>query len=387
MSGPTPTPKATAAHRARRRSVQDFWHRVSEGQQLDELWNRFMSEASSSARLYQREVAPRFEDAPAGRRKERWKAFLWAFLEKLSPARRVALVLAAIMMVIGPISFRYKQASFDFGIFQLASALLLLLLLALEVADRVAMKRDLEIAREIQGWLLPADAPRVPGLDVAFATRPANTVAGDYYDVFERRTAEGGRRLLIVVADVCGKSIPAALLMATFQASLRTLAATGADLAHLAAGLNRYACTHSQEGRRFTTAFVAEIDPDGGAMTYVNAGQDAPMLRRANGDIERLDSTGIPFGILPDAHHEMSARTLGEGDQLLIYTDGLPEAMNVRQKEFGESGIRESWSQARDAGAEQTVRTLIESVNRFVGDAPAHDDITCLLVQRHAAHP
>src|SRR5205807_4791434 len=108
--------------------------------------------------------------------------------------------------------------------FRLWGGLLMFVLLVLEVADRVVMKRDLEIAREIQLWLLPANPPQVPGLEIAFATRPANTVAGDYYDVFPLPTTEGrSQRFLLSVADVAGKSIPAALLMATFQASVKTL--------------------------------------------------------------------------------------------------------------------------------------------------------------------
>ena len=134
----------------------------------------------------------------------------------------------------------------------------LLLLLTLEIADRVVMKRDLEIARDIQKWLLPATPPEVPGLAIAFATRPANTVAGDYYDVFPRTGQE--QHFLFAIADVAGKSIPAALLMATFQASLKTLSATPCTLDELVAGMNRYACNNSQGGLRFTTAFLADYD-------------------------------------------------------------------------------------------------------------------------------
>ena len=104
---------------------------------------------------------------------------------------------------------------------QSLAGIVLVILLALELSDRVAMKRDLEIAREIQSWLMPTEAPKVPGVDIAFASRPANTVAGDYFDTFFRPNG----RLLIVVANIAGKSIPAALLTATLQASLRTLAA------------------------------------------------------------------------------------------------------------------------------------------------------------------
>jgi len=166
-------------------------------------------------------------------------------------------------------------------------------LLALELADRVAMKRDLEIAREIQSWLMPSTPPSVEGVDMAFTTRPANTVAGDYYDAFFRPN----HHLLIAVADVAGKSIPAALLTATLQASLRTLAAIPSSLPDLVSRVNRYACEQSLDGRRFTTAFLAELEPATGCLTYVNAGHNWPVLRHATGAIERLEAGGLPLGI------------------------------------------------------------------------------------------
>ena len=178
------------------------------------------------------------------------------------------------------------------------AALLLLLLLMLEIADRVVMKRDLQIAQEIQTWLLPGVPPQIPGLAIAYATRPANTVAGDYYDVFPRpgRTNEDNR-VVLAVADVAGKSIPAAMLMATFQASLKTLSTAQVALPELAANMNRYACTTARadcvsprRSSRNTTPIRRTVD-------YINAGHNNPILRRASGQIERLDVGGLPFGI------------------------------------------------------------------------------------------
>ena len=162
------------------------------------------------------------------------------------------------------------------------------------------MKRDLEIAREIQQWLVPDHPPSVPGVDIAFATRPQNTVAGDYYDAFLRPLPPKDSvtpPLLVVVADVAGKSVPAALLMATFQASLSALAATPVTLDEIVVGLDRYCRAHSLEGRRFTTAFLAEIDPKTREMIFVNAGHNDPILRRASGQVERLSTGGPPFGL------------------------------------------------------------------------------------------
>src|SRR5205085_3868935 len=199
------------------------------------------------------------------------------------------------------------------------AALLLLIVLMLEVADRVVMKRDLQIAREIQTWLLPGAPPQIPGLAVAYATRPANTVAGDYYDVFPRPgKTNDENRVVLAVADVAGKSIPAAMLMATFQASLKTLSTAQVALPELAANMNRYACTNSQGGLRFTTAFLAEYDAVQRTLDYINAGHNNPILLRANGSIERLDIGGLPFGILPEVKYEDATIALAPGDWLVI---------------------------------------------------------------------
>ncbi len=254
------------------------------------------------------------------------------------------------------------------------------------------MKRDLEIAREIQGWLMPAEAPAVPGVDIAFATRPANTVAGDYYDAFFRPAAPGSpasgdeARLLLVVADVAGKSIPAALLMATLQASLRTLAALPGSLPELVGRLNEYACAQNRGGSRFTTAFLAELEPATGRLTWINAGHNWPVLRHASGQIERLETGGWPLGFSKSAGYECGETTLGANDLLLIFTDGLVEAENDREDEYGEPRMLETLSAAAKPGMENrsardVLRQLMSSADKFVGPTRQHDDITCLVLR------
>src|SRR5439155_20822551 len=153
---------------------------------------------------------------------------------------------------------------------------------------KVTMKRDLENALAIKMWLVPSEPPNVPGADIAFATRPQNSVAGDYYDAFYP-DAENKERLVVVIADVAGKSVSAALLMATLQASLRTIAGEGVPVAELVTRLNRYASAYSLDGRRFTTAVLCEYDAAPRCLTYVNAGHNAPILRRAYGACETLE--------------------------------------------------------------------------------------------------
>jgi sigma-B regulation protein RsbU (phosphoserine phosphatase) len=225
---------------------------------------------------------------------------------------------------------------------------------------------------------VPQTAPIIPGLDISFANRPANTVAGDYYDVIPWT---GTGRVVFVVADVAGKSIPAGLLMATLQASLKTLLLHTTSLAELVRGMNEYASAHSNEGRRFTTAFLADYDPATRTIHYVNAGHNAPILRRANGNIERLERGGLPFGITAQAPYEIETLTMAPEDMLLVFTDGVIEAVNERNEEFGEPRLVQLTSAPKSYSAQQGLAVVNDELRRFVGMAHQHDDMTCLLVK------
>jgi phosphoserine phosphatase RsbU/P len=365
-----------------------FWRRVTEGLEVSQLWSQFEAEARASYRLYSRDVEAKTPEGltRGGRRMHVVKEFFWAVFEKLSPARRVLLLFALILLVIPHTAFQFnndagKVQSIEFDL-HFWAALLLLILLMLEIADRVVMKRDLQIAREIQTWLLPGAPPQIPGLVVAYATRPANTVAGDYYDVFPRpgRTIEENR-VVLAVADVAGKSIPAAMLMATFQASLKTLSTAQVALPELAANMNRYACGNSQGGLRFTTAFLAEYDPVNRTLHYINAGHNNPILRRADGNIERLDVGGLPFGIMPEVKYESATVTLPPGDWLVIFTDGVVEAENARQDEFGEARLLAAIEAGHTGIPADMLKRLMADLDLFVGSTPQHDDVTCLLLK------
>jgi phosphoserine phosphatase RsbU/P len=361
--------------------VQTFWQRVSEGQRIQELWIEFRAEAQASYKFYSKDVDWEAIGTKRGamRSLKIGRALFWAMLMKLSPARRVFLLIASVFIVLaifGPGSLYIVMA--------VAS---LLFLLALELGDRVTMKRDLEIAREIQHWLVPEKPPQIPGLDIAFRTRPQNTVAGDYYDAFLRSddtSLPASRRLLLVVADVAGKSVPAALLMATFQASLQTLAAAPTTLLELVLALNRYACAHSLGGARFTTAFLAELDLDTRALTYVSAGHNPPVLRRTAGGVERLEAGGLPLGIQANALYQSGGSDLKPGDLLVIFTDGVVEAENEAGEEYGEGRLLNLIGSSVTAAGESaatTLNRLMTSVDTFVGATRQHDDITCLILR------
>ena len=367
--------------------LNQFWQRVTDGLELNQLWTQFHTEARASYRLYERDYGARArqETQPRGVFHTVLE-FLWAILEKLSPARRVLLLFGILFLILPGAGFSHAGKSGEVEVVEVSfhfwAGVLFFIVLMLEVSDRVVMKRDLEIARDIQSWLLPSTPPSVPGMTIAFATRPANTVAGDYYDVFARPgTAPDETRFLLAVADVAGKSIPAALLMATFQASLKTLSAIPCSLAELVRGMNQYACNNSQGGLRFTTAFLAEFDPVSQTLTYINAGHNTPILRRSAGTLERLTIGGLPLGILAGANYESGSLVLQKDDWLAIYTDGVVEAMNQRDEEYGEQRLVRVLDLGAAATPAEMLRRVISDVDAFVGATPQHDDITCLLVK------
>ncbi|HEY6273128.1 MAG TPA: PP2C family protein-serine/threonine phosphatase [Terriglobales bacterium] len=367
--------------------LTQFWRRITEGLAINQLWTQFQADARTSYHLYSREVDfARPQDVAKGRHFFNVvRQFFWAIVEQMSPARRVLLLLALVLVVLSPEASWHDRTGYLHVIgfdFRLVGALLLLLLLFLEVADRVVMKRDLQIAREIQSWLLPSSPPQPPGLDIAFAARPANTVAGDYYDVFPRLPESSSSPVfLFAVADVAGKSIPAALLMASFQASLKTIAATPSGLKQLVDGLNRYVCTNSQGGRRFITAFIAEFAPNDRTFTYINAGHNPPLLRRSSGAIVRLEAGGLPLGIQAGAEYQPSQVTLDSGDWLAIFTDGLVEAADERGEEYGEQRVISLLQGASQVPATNVISQLMVGLDLFVGgNLPLGDDVTCVLV-------
>ncbi len=369
-------------------NARQFWQRVSEGLELSQLWAQFEKDARSSYRLY----SAGLDNLPAESRRSRrvWqkaKALFWAILEKLTPARRVLLLLALIFLFFPGGGLSYTNANHHVEVngldLRFWGGLLMFVVLLLELADRVVMKRDLEIAKDIQAWLLPGAPLQIPGYQIAYATRPANTVAGDYYDVILRpgRSLSEGR-ILFVVADVAGKSIPAAMLMATFQASLRTLSSGGEPLAELVAGVNRYSCSNTMGGVRFTTAFFAELDSETGDLAYVNAGHNVPILRKASGALERLEAGGIPVGIFENAAYQVGASRLERGDWLVIFTDGVVEAVNTKDVEYGEPELIRLVDRESGSAPAEMLRSLMAGLDQFVGNTPQHDDITCLLLKR-----
>jgi len=377
-----PAPSASSSPRPHERftdRLSNFWQRVSEGREIDDLWSQFAADARASYGFYGHDVNwDEVQKLPRWRRPFHIaREFFWALLLKMSPARRVLLLVALALLVLSGITFHFGRNSNININLEFPAIALILLLLSLELADKVTMKRDLEIAREIQTWLVPSKPPEVPGADLAFATRPQNSVAGDYYDAFF--SDETRQRLVVVIADVAGKSVPAAILMATLQASLRTIAGEGASVHELVVRLNRYACAHSLDGRRFTTAVLAEYEPATRKFTYVNAGHNAPVLRRANKVLEELNIGGVPLGIDSTAVYQTATVQLDPGDALILFTDGVVEAFNEDGQEFGNDRWLAEIRSMPPLPASETLQFLMRRVDEFVGLTRQSDDITCFV--------
>ena len=377
---PVTQPSGNAARA--RGGLPAFWQRISEGRQLDELWSQFTADARASYGFYMKDADSGEMVNQRGRPRigHIIKTLFWSLLMKLTPARRILLLVALVLLALSGMRFQYDHnVNVDFN-FNLFAALLFLLLLSLELADKVTMKRDLEIAREIQSWLIPSTPPVVPGGEVAFSTRPQNSVAGDYYDAFfPTPEAAGCGKLMLVIADVAGKSVPAALLMSTLQASLHTIAGEGASLHDLVIRLNHYASAHSLDGLRFTTAVIGEYDCPSHKFTYVNAGHNPPILRRSDGATENLEIGGLPLGIDSAATYQTGEITLQQGDALILYTDGVIEAFNQRGEEFGNTRWIEAIRALPAWGAAESLQFLMRRVDEFVLATRQSDDITCLV--------
>src|SRR5262249_4780263 len=238
-----------------------------------------------------------------------------------SPARRSLYLISLVVALIGILKLYRQWGSVDvpFGtpffhislfapqwadgtLALLVAILLVNLLLLLEVADRLSLKGELEVAREIQPAMLPTGTYKAGDAEICGVTRPANTVGGDFYDVLPLAEDPDGR-VIVTLGDVAGKGSPAALLMALLLAVLRTLVDERLGARALMTRLNRQICRHTP-GSRFITLFYGVYTPATGALTYVNAGQNPPLLRRADGTIERLGGTGIALGMFEASVYE-----------------------------------------------------------------------------------
>lgn len=249
-------------------------------------------------------------------------------------------------------------------------------LIEVEQTERV-LSKEIEQAAEIQRNLLPHEAPRMGALDVAGISIPCRSVGGDYFDYLRLP----GNRLGVIVGDVAGKGMAAALLMSSLQARVQVLSEDTDDLAVFLTRLNRSVSSTCPENR-FITFFIAVVDSATGEVTYANAGHNPPYILRANGTLETLAGGGPVMGVLKSMQYDSFRGTLGHGDLLVLYSDGATEAVASDGSEFGEERFEEALRQAAGLSADGVLTLLQQRLEQFMGVAPSHDDLTLVAVRR-----
>jgi len=234
--------------------------------------------------------------------------------------------------------------------------------------------REVAEARAIQQGLLPNSIPQQAGYEITGAWQPAQSIGGDYYDVL----AFGGDTLGLCIADVAGKGLPAALLMSNLQAAVRGLASPSLTPDALCARLNLLVC-HNTGSDRFITFFYAQLDGPARRLRYTNAGHNAPILLHRDGSYERLEAGGGVLGVFPDQPFAAGIAQLAPGDRVLLFTDGVTEACNAADEEFGEPRLLQLLREHRSATASALQEKIFAAAGEFCR-GHWHDDATLLVL-------
>jgi sigma-B regulation protein RsbU (phosphoserine phosphatase) len=243
--------------------------------------------------------------------------------------------------------------------------------------EQERMERELELATEIQQRFQPSAPPTVPGYEFQGISFSCYEIGGDYYDFIPRDDG----KMVVALGDVSGKGTAAALLMSSVHASIHAQTTAKRTLEETVHSTNQYLVDNTPSNR-FVTMFVAELDPASGTLKYINAGHNTPIVARADGSVEQLDSGGLPLGLMGFAEYESATITLAQGDAIIVYSDGVSEANNLNEDEFGMDRLKDVIRANIDRPA-SGIRDKIESaLSDFTGTAPANDDITLVIVKR-----
>ena len=378
--------------------LADFFDSYTKDLTADDLQRLFTRDARDAYKFFTRgRDADAMKRLPWHRRVIAEVQILFlAFSMKLSPARRVVFGGALVLAMIGAFNlFRgvgiievlrvpfiggvgMPGPLFREGTWSLLLAFgLMNLLVLLEVADRLSLKNDLEIARDIQQAMLPSGLYTAPGVETAGLSRPANTVGGDFYDILP---LDDGR-LVITLGDVAGKGSPAALLMALLLAMLRTLVDEKLEPADLITRLNVQVCRHAP-GSRFITLFYAVFDPRTGSLTYVSAGHMPPLLLRGDGSCERLSDGGISLGMFEHSTYSTGHVVIQPQDLFAVYSDGITEAENPSGVPFDEIGLETALKASQQDSLSAIGAAVVRAVERHTDEHKFADDLTILLLRR-----
>jgi serine phosphatase RsbU (regulator of sigma subunit) len=246
-----------------------------------------------------------------------------------------------------------------------------------ERINRERMERELELATEIQQRFQPAGPPVVEGYEFQGISFSCYEIGGDYYDFIERHDG----KMMVALGDVSGKGTAAALLMSSLHAAIHGQVAAKTSLDQTVISINEYLAENTP-ANRFVTLFIAELEPASGDLKFINAGHNPPLIGRADGTIEQLSSGGLPLGIMPFAEYEAGSARLQSGDVLVIYSDGVSEANNLNEDEFGMDRLMAVVS-ANVGRSASGIRDKVESaLSDFTGTAAPNDDITLVIVKK-----
>jgi len=346
---------------------------------------------SEFSRLFDRDAVRAFDVVTREHEREQEpEGDFWRFLHrvrifflglsfKLSPPRRLLFAICVVLALIGLLSIDFDNiVTVRNAVIFLLSIAGLVLLLVLELADRVVVRDELEVARELQREILPRQAPDVPGYDFAFSYRTANTIGGDYYDFLP---LEDGR-LVVVMGDASGHGIAAGLLMAIANSALKLGFDVDPDPTAAAGLVNRALCRTG--GRRsFMTLFCGVLEPDSGHLRFVCAGHPYPFLRRAGGGATELGTGALPLGIRTEHELELHQAIVAPGDTLLLYTDGVVETLDRAGESFGFERLQKAL--APGGSSEVIHERVLRELDLFRGDEPVYDDCSLVVINRKDA--
>jgi sigma-B regulation protein RsbU (phosphoserine phosphatase) len=245
-----------------------------------------------------------------------------------------------------------------------------------ETLEKQRLEEELAIAREIQQRLLPKEAPQLGDFELAALNIPTHQVGGDYFDYFPI----DGQRHAICIADVSGKGVPAALLMSNLQATLHAMMTADFPFEQIVARINNFVHRNTTSDK-FITSFFALFDRQAGMITTINAGHNPPYLFHADGSFETLQEGGLLLGMFPNAPYKSENRQLRAGDWVVMYTDGVNEAMNAQEEEFGEKRLEEIVRANLNASAAGMVEAITAAVKEFTTGVPQSDDITLVVLR------
>jgi hypothetical protein len=296
-------------------------------------------------------------------------------LMKLTPARRIMLAAALVTLVLGlqRIDIGTVHVSLRFP---LVGTFLLLAVLVLELKDKLVARDELEAGRKVQLALMPSATPQVPGWDVWLYTQPANDVGGDLVDHLNIDE----RRHFVALGDVSGKALPAALLSVKLQATLRALAPNFDDLGELGAALN-FILQRDALPSRFASLVYLLLTTDSGRVRVLNAGHMPPVLVHQD-TVTSMPPGSVVLGIIAGATFSEQVVELNTGDTLIVYSDGISEAMNEADEFFGEERLYAIAQQTSGQPVSTIGARILEAVAGFIGYAPVSDDVSLMVLRR-----